>query len=73
MFLHGSFCKGNPEPTGVIPASVSFPTPLPVVNWTSLLSSLGLERRGNIGWIVLQMKGTKPAVKMVTRVLLASQ
>lgn len=38
-------------------------------NWTSLLNSLCLERRGNINCIVLHVKETKPIVKLVTRVL----
>lgn len=42
-------------------------------NWTSLLNFFSLFKRGAINWIVLRVKGTKPIVKLVTRVLVASK
>lgn len=72
MFLYGSFGREPQSPQGWhLQASVSQTSASG--NWTSSLNSLSLERRGIADWIVLQVKGTKPIVKLVTRVLLASQ
>lgn len=44
-----------------------------IANWTSLLNFFKLFQREAINWIVLWVKGTKPVVKLVARVLLASK